>query len=299
MTISSNAAFCLAFAIVAAAFPIASAAQNCTGPSCSASSPSGNACRVSFDSASGSGIYDGAQSAEPAGCYSPGAAYGLQGWRFHAEGDQELTSIELTHSNDGIEFAFADVDGGEGMHGFAWLVPLPDGSEVKSVVASGCAGICRVSLGQVPSNQAVVLVGFSFDRGNNDGRLHNLAVGPVLRSPSGVAALTMDFRDEAEFSYRAEIQYALVPTDALSGAFEAGASYSGGGAALVGLTNVGDALLSGFSFRFDAGSRVLEDVGLAMSGLGYEVWFQDKQGEAEWRRPDDAFSWEAEYVILN
>jgi hypothetical protein len=273
-------------------------AQACSGPVCGAPAPMGSACRVFMSASNGSGSYAPGASEEPAGCFDPARVYGLQGWHFRAEGGREVSNFSLRQTNTGLDFAFADINGGEEVKGYAWLVPLPVGTEPLTVTATGCAGICRVSLGPLPANSVFVLRGFNFERTGGEGAIQTVAVGPLLRSATGVGALTVDFRD-IEFAYRANIDYALVPADAVTGPSSTGGAYSGGSAALVGLSNVGDAVLSGFSFKYGGGGHPLEEVGLELGGLGYEVWYQGPEAEENRRHPELPFDWEADYIILN
>ncbi len=288
----------LAAAVLATNLAGRASAQSCSGPICSAPAPIGNACRVFLSSADGAGLVPAGQGDEPSGCYDPARAYGLQGWHFFSDEGRRVSRMGIRQTADGLSFSFADADGGEPASGYVWLVPLPEGTEPVAVNASGCAGICRVPLGPMPANATFVLTGFEFERSGADGAIQQLAVGPVLRSATGVGALTVDFRD-AEFAYRANVYYALIPSDAVSAPSSTGGDYAGGSAALVGLSDVGDAVLSGFSFKFANGAHTLGDVGLELGGLGYEAWFQDSEDEANRRHPTHPFSWQADYIILN
>lgn len=281
-----------------ASMPSSADAQSCSGPICSTSPPpSGSACRVYLSSDTGIGKYRPGQSEEPSGCYDPSQLYGIQGWHFYGEGGRKISRFAIEQTDEGLDFAFAGTQQNENVQGFVWLVPLPDGTEAQTVNATGCAGICRVSLGNMPPGSAFVLLGFDFERANADGTIRNLAVGPILRSPTGVGALTVDFRD-AEFAYRARVNYALISSDDTTGQNSTGANYRGGGAALVGLSDMGDSVLSGFSFKFGNSGHLLEDVGLELGGLGYEVWFQGTENEADRRHPTNPFEWQVEYTIL-
>lgn len=274
-----------------------SVAQPCSGPACEASAPKGQACRVFFSSATGEGTYSGNGGAEPSGCFQPSQRYGLQGWRFSAENDLQLNHINLQQTSNGLDFAFTDADAGDEAMGYAWLLPLPTNTEVRSVEAEDCAGICHVSLGPIADDAEFVLLGFSFKRTNDDGPINQISIAPVIRSPNGNGILTVDFRHE-EFSYDTRIDFAMIPSSDLEGPKSTGGNYRGGSASLVGMSDTRDTVLQGFSFVFDNGPHPLETIGFELSGFGYEAWFQSKQEEDKRRSPSDPFDWDVHYVII-
>lgn len=286
--------FYLFFSVLAATFSWPAFSQSCSGSACEANDPRGNACRVFFTSSTGDGAISGDQ--QPQGCYDPNTAYALQGFRLHAAGGQKLNRIGLSQDDEGASFAFLDADGGDAAQGYAWLMPLPEGTEIQSVTAPDCAGVCLVPLGPIGDDVTFVLSGFEFARASGEGNIEQLAIGPIFISPTGIGALSVDFR-EAEFTYSARIDYALVPTSVLEGPNSVGGEYRGGSVALVGLSGGENTILQGFSFNFKNGGKQLVDIGLELSNFGYEAWFQDQQPEANRRKPDDPFDWKVDYLI--
>lgn len=288
--------FRIFFSMLVVVFSWPAFSQSCSGSACEANDPRGNACRVFFASSTGEGAIAGSQ--QPQGCYDPNSPYALQGFRLHAAGGQKLNRIGLSQDDAGVSFAFLDANGGDATQGYAWLMPLPNGTEIQSVTAPDCAGVCLVPLGPISNDVTFVLSGFEFARASDEGNIEQLAIGPIFISPTGVGALSVDFRD-AEFTYSARIDYALVPTSALEGPNTAGGEYRGGSVSLVGLAGGENTILQGFSFNFKNGGQRLVDVGLELSNFGYEAWFQDQQPEENRRKPDDPFDWKVDYLIQN
>lgn len=270
-------------------------AQTCSGSICEASPPKGTACRIFFSTQAGSEFAFGEQS--PQGCYTPGTAYALQGWRLHANEKQELSRIGITQGADGLSIAYTNSQNENSAQGYAWLMPLPSGTEIKTTTSPDCAGVCLFSLGSFPDDQVFVLLGFDFTRTSGAGKIDHIAVGPLIKSPTGTSVISVDFRD-AEFTYDVRIDYALVPSSFVEGPKSANGSYRGGSVALTGLSNTTNAVLQGFSFNFEKDGRELHDIGAEPSALGYEAWFQSQQSDENIRRPSDTFDWQVDYLTV-
>ncbi len=292
----------------------------CDHPACRATLPFEAACRIYLNAGDGEatlhrsvlgGMVGGVSRAVPEGCYQPGRVYGLQGWRFNTRGGHKIRHVKFKQNDDSMEFALEDGNGGDFADGFVWLVPLPDGTVLRSATAS-CAGPCRIALDPKQPFETVVLLGFDIERDDNDGHVRRFSVGPVSGSPTA-PELRVNFRDD-DFDYRAEVQYAYLPPDAIADRGRVLNDYSrddgGFGTATVrnpslpdpnlfAVTGPGNLVLQAFMFEFGNGGHFLEDIGLERRSTEFEAWFQDNQSRGERRHPDDPFTWRADFVFLN
>ena len=289
----------------------------CDHPACRATLPFGAACRIYLNDGDATlhrsvlgGMVGGVSRAVPEGCYQPGRVYGLQGWRFNTRGGHKIRQVKFLQNPESMEFAFVDKSGNDFADGFVWLVPLPEGTQLRSQTAD-CTGGCRIDLDAKDPFDTVVLLGFYIERDDNDGHVRRFSVGPVAGSPTA-PQIRVNFQDD-DFSYSAEIQYAYLPPDAIVGRGRVVTDYAGteGGFGtatvrtaslpdpdLFAVTGQGDIVLQAFMFEFRNGGHFLEDIGLERRSTEYEAWFQDNQARGERRHPDDPFTWRADFVFL-
>lgn len=313
----------LGFLFILAGLGVASGAvaqdAPCEHVACRASPAFGAACRVYLDADDGDvtlhrsvlqGRVGGVSRAVPEGCYRADGVYGLQGWRFNTRGGHKIRHVKVLQRDGSLSFAFADHNGEDFADGFVWLVPLPEGTVLRRATAD-CTGACRIGLDPKRAEEVVVLAGFDIRRDRHDGHVRRFAVGPVAGTATA-PEMRVDFRDD-DFDYEVELQYAYLPSGAVTGRGGVAQSYArddgGFGTATVrnpsfpdpalrAETGEGDLVLQSFSFAFGNGGHFLEDIGIERRMGEYEAWFQDNQGRGERRHPDDPFDWEAGFVQL-
>ena len=201
-----------------------------------------------------------------------------------------------------LTFGMTDGDGNDFMDGFAWLVPLPEGTQRRETTRS-CQGTCTLTLDQKGDDEVFVLLGFDLDRdGDDDGHVRQLSVGPIS-GDDAAPTLQVIFTDDA-FEYQATIQYAYIPESLLDSTGRVEATYTRDDTNrrtdpnLTRSTAAGNAVLQGFTFEFLNGGHFIEAIGLERHRSSYEAWFQDHQDSANRRNPDDPFDWEAYFVIV-
>lgn len=304
---------------LAVAQPVVAQEAPCEHAVCRASPAFGAACRVYLDAPDGDatlhrsvlgGRVGGVSRAVPEGCYRADRVYGLQGWRFNTRGGHKIRHVKVLQQDGSLSFALADHNGEDLADGFVWLVPLPEGVELRSAQAD-CRGACRIGLAPKAAGEVMVLAGFDLRRDGNDGHVRRFAVGPVT-STATAPELRVDFRDD-DFAYAVEVQYAYLPAGAVAGTGDVAQSYArnegGFGTATVrnpsfpdpalrAETGEGDLVLRFFAFAFGNGGHFLEDIGIERRMGEYEAWFQDNQGRGERRHPDDPFDWRVGFVRL-
>ena len=319
---------CVAFTVLTPV-PKSAAQQTCAAcshPACCASAPVADACRVYMHAPEGSArwlpsaIVQSEESpfhqVEPVGCYDPGRVYGLQGWRFNIRGGHKIKRVKfMQRSGDPLreggwlEIALHDHDGNDYMDGFVWLVPLPEGTALRTTRTQTCRGLCPFVLAPKNPTDIIVLAGFDVVREDGDGHVRTFSIGPNLGTETQ-PAVRVNFSDD-NFAYRARIQYAYIPAGAVAAnrnvvsqryrrpSFSPGVVPSAPSPLLLAGTPRGNAVLQTFSLGFQDGGHFLEDVGLERRAGAYEAWFQDNQGTTDRRQPDDSFNWSAGFAILN
>lgn len=307
----------LAGAVAASA--VAAQEAPCDHAACRAAPAFGAACRVYLDAADGDatlhrsvlgGSVGGVSRAVPEGCYRADAVYGLQGWRFNTRGGHKIRHVKFLQQDGSLSFALADHNGDDFADGFVWLVPLPEGTVLRTA-RRDCTGTCRLELDPKAPEEVVVLAGFDVRRNENDGHVRRFAVGPVIGTATA-PLLRVDFRDD-DFDYGVAVQYAYLPPEAVAGVGRVGQTYTspGGGFGSATISNPafpdpnlraetgeGDLVLQFFAFGFGNGGHFLEDIGIERRMGEYEAWFQDNQARGERRNPDDPFDWRVGFVRL-
>ncbi|WP_371227522.1 hypothetical protein [Roseovarius sp. 2305UL8-3] len=291
------------------ASPVEAQDAPCSHPACSASDAIGNACRIYFDAPTGrialnapdiTGTVTGISRDQPDGCFDPTRPYGLQGWRYNTRGGHKIERILFIQRGDVMHFGLLDDDGNDYADGFVWLVPLPEGTQMRETSGVRCNARCTFDIDPIAEDEVFVLVGFSAKRQDGDGHVLRFGVGP----PTGDASepgLPITFMDD-RFNYDVILQYAYVPASIVARRGTVSASYERNGGdvrrQLRAETGAGDAVLQGFDFVFRNGGHFIEDIGIERREAEYEAWFQDNQGEDDRRRPDDPFEWRADFVML-
>jgi hypothetical protein len=203
----------------------------------------------------------------------------LAGFRLRfVDGDHQVRRIGVTVSNDAVRGILSDANGRDDISLRAHYRKAP--VYRPAAASKQCRGTCTIPIVAPPNDGnfdwQLVLVGFSFDNlGSGDSKVRKLEIRPA----SDRRSYRVELRDNGTFDFKANLQYAWIRGDGLTGRTTVtGARKPGFHDQTVKMGKVSAArmLIAGFSFEFGNGDHNLRDLAIERdTDRQYYVRFND------------------------